>query len=53
MFGMWEENVAVGILTGLTWGTQVTTGWYNELQDIETGTEERGNNLVYNLEQMM
>ena len=35
-------KVAVVILTGLTLGAEVTTGWCNELWDIETGTEQAG-----------
>ena len=42
MFGMWEGKVAVVILTGLTQGAEVTTGWCNELWDIEMGTEQAG-----------
>ena len=40
MFVMWERKVAVVILTGLTQGAEVTTGWYNELWDTEMGTEQ-------------
>ena len=40
MFGMWEGKVTDGILTGLKKGTEVTTGWYNELLDM--GTEQAG-----------
>ena len=40
MLGMWEGMVAVVIPTGLTQGADVTTGWYNELWDIEVGTEQ-------------
>ena len=42
MFGMWKGKVAVVTLTGLTQGAKVTTGWCNDLWDIETDTEQAG-----------
>ena len=42
MFGMWEGEVEVVILTALTQSAEVTTGWCNELWDTETGTEQAG-----------
>ena len=42
MFGMSEGKVAVVILIWLTQGAEVTTGYYNELWDIEVSTEQAG-----------
>ena len=42
MFGMWEGNVEVVILTTLTQSAEITTGWFNELWDTEAGTEQAG-----------
>ena len=42
MFVMSKGKVAVVILTWLTQGAEVTTGYYNELWDIEMNTEQAG-----------
>ena len=42
MFVFWKGKVAVRILTGLAQRTQLITGWYNEMWDIEKGTERAG-----------
>ena len=39
---MWEGKVTVEILTEMTQCVEVTTGWYNELWGIKTGTEQAG-----------